>query len=106
MTSTRNYLRFTRLGTSTLSKRRTLESVSRHRRELHYMEGGEPTLPPIEMRERMYNVVRLIKIHSQMMNQDYKLKKNDVIKMGRVKHKVKAIHIIEKIKVREQKVAR
>jgi hypothetical protein len=70
------------------------------------MEGGEPTLPPIEMRERMYNVVRFLKVQSQMRKQDYQLKKNDVVKMGRVKLKVKAIHINDKIKVREQKVAR
>jgi len=27
-----------------------------------YLEGGEPTLPPYEMRERMYNVVRYLKM--------------------------------------------
>ena len=53
------------------------------------------------MRERMYNVVRFLKVQSQMRKQDYQLKKNDVIKMGRVKLKVKAIHINDKIKVRE-----
>lgn len=26
-----------------------------------YLESGEPTLPPIQMRERMYNVVRFLK---------------------------------------------
>ena len=70
------------------------------------MEGGEPTLPPIEMRERRYNVVRFLKVQSHVKKQDYQLKKNDVIKMGRVKLKVKDIHISEKLKLREQRIQR
>jgi hypothetical protein len=71
-----------------------------------YLEAGEPTLSPIEMRERMYNVVRFQKIISTKRKQDYLLKKNDIIKMGRVKIKVNQIHIKQRLKDREIRTKR
>jgi hypothetical protein len=70
------------------------------------LEAGEPTLPPVEMKERMYNVVRFLKLKDENTVQDYLLKKNDIIKMGRVKIKVKQIHIEDKVKLRHLKVER
>ena len=53
-----------------------------------YLEAGEPTLNPIEMKERMYNVVRYQNIITSKKKLDYLLKKNDIVKMGRVKIKI------------------
>ena len=36
-----------------------------------YLEAGEPTLPPVEMKERMFNVVRFLKVSKNMQAQDY-----------------------------------
>ena len=58
-----------------------------------YLEAGEPTLPPVDMVERMYNVVRFMQFKNDASSHDFLLKKNDIIKMGRVKIKVKHIHI-------------
>jgi hypothetical protein len=55
-----------------------------------YLESGEPTLPPIEMQERLYNAIRYQRHSSKKY--DHMLKKNDVIKMGRVKLKVHTIY--------------
>ena len=71
-----------------------------------YLEAGEPTLPPIEMRERMYNVVRFLKRNNNIIQQDYLLKKHDIIKMGRVKLKVKEIYSTKKIQARKIKEKR
>jgi len=60
------------------------------------LEAGEPTLNPIEMKERMYNVVRYQNIISSNKKLDYLLKKNDIIKMGRVKIKVAQTFIKQK----------
>jgi len=56
-----------------------------------YFESGEPMLPPHKMRERLYNVVRVLKEAPEMERRDYMLKKNDIIKTGRVKYRVKTI---------------
>ena len=58
----------------------------------NYLEFGEPTLKPHEMKERMYNVVRFLKVNQESTKQNYTLKKNDVIKMGRIKLKVREVH--------------
>lgn len=71
-----------------------------------YLEAGEPTLPPVEMCERMYSVVRFMQFKQDLGSHDFLLKKNDVIKMGRVKVKVKHIHNQNKVKVREQRQKR
>jgi hypothetical protein len=65
------------------------------------LEAGEPTLPPVEMCERMYNVVRFLQYKNEAGVHDFMLKKNDIIKMGRVKIKVKHIHNQDKVKLRE-----
>ena len=72
----------------------------------NYLENGEPTLPPFEMKERMYNVIRYLKQNSTKNKQDYLLKKNDIIKVGRVKLKVSTNFNNEKITLREKKAAR
>lgn len=72
----------------------------------NYLEGGEPTLTPYEMRERMYNVVRFMKIQDYRDNPEYLLKKNDVIKIGRVKLRVKVFHSTRKSKFNKKKVER
>ena len=72
----------------------------------NYLEGGEPTLPPFDMKERMYNVIRYLKHNTTKNKQDYLLKKNDVIKIGRDKLKVSTIYIKEKTERREQRVRR
>ena len=56
-----------------------------------YGENGEHLVPSSEMNEQMYLVVRSIMHHNQ--RQDYVLKKNDVIKLGRVKFKVRAVNL-------------
>jgi hypothetical protein len=71
-----------------------------------YLEAGEPTLPPCEMKERMYNVVRFLKMQNSMAVQEYQLKKNDIIKMGRVKLKIKLIHYSDKVKLRNMRLVR
>jgi len=65
-----------------------------------YLEAGEPTLPAVEMRERMYNVIRFIQFKNEEGVQDFVLKKNDIIKMGRVKIKIKHIHKKGKVELR------
>jgi hypothetical protein len=56
------------------------------------------------MQERMYNVIKYHRINQEPM--DYLLKKNDVMKMGRVKLKVKTIVNVEKNKEKEKKQKR
>mmetsp|Transcript_33032 Transcript_33032/g.50614 ORF Transcript_33032/g.50614 Transcript_33032/m.50614 type:complete len:116 (-) Transcript_33032:2366-2713(-) len=58
------------------------------------------------MRERMYNVVKYMKIPNSRHQSDYMLKKNDVIKMGRVKLRVKEIFIAGKARYRNRKKER
>ena len=61
-----------------------------------YFETGEPQLPPIDMKDRMYNVVRFLKEGENMKKQEYILKKNDIIKLGRIKLKVHRVFIQKK----------
>ena len=56
------------------------------------------------MQERMYNVIKYHRIGSE--NFDYLLRKNDVIKMGRVKLKIKNIVNVDKKKDKEMKQKR
>ena len=63
-------------------------------------------MPPFEMRERMYNVIRYLKQNSTKNKQDYLLKKNDVIKIGRVKLKVSQIYSKVKFENREKRIVR
>jgi len=58
------------------------------------------------MKERMYSVVRFLKNQNNVAALDYKLSKNDIIKMGRVKLKIKHIHIEDKVKIRNKKLKR
>lgn len=59
------------------------------------------------MHERMYNVVRFMNNGSGLnKKKDYLLKKNEVIKMGRVKLRVSAVYIQEKVKTRERRTKR
>lgn len=55
--------------------------------------GGavDNSLLPSEITERMFLVVRSLKQDDKKL--DYKLRKNDIVKLGRVKFKVKEIHI-------------
>lgn len=48
-------------------------------------------LPPKQMEERMFNVVKFLIIGNNENSQDYQIKKNDLLKMGRIKFKVKTI---------------
>lgn len=50
--------------------------------ECFYSDIGEQTLPPYDMCERLYLVVRSI-INEKNEHQDYELKKGDIIKVGR-----------------------
>jgi hypothetical protein len=43
------------------------------------------------MRERMFNIVRFLKAGPELKGRDYLLKKNDVVKMGRIKFKVQNV---------------
>lgn len=59
------------------------------------------------MHERMYNVVRFMNNGNGLnKRKDYLLKKNEVIKMGRVKLRVSAVYIQEKVKTRERRIKR
>ena len=71
-----------------------------------YLEAGEPTLNPIEMKERMYNVVRYQNIITSKKKLDYLLKKNDIVKMGRVKIKINQIFIKQKVQDRNDRIKR
>ena len=57
----------------------------------YYQENGEPMLPPKQMEERMFNVVKFLIVGNNEKSQDYQIKKNDLLKMGRIKFKVKAV---------------
>jgi hypothetical protein len=62
---------------------------------------------PNKMHERMYNVVRFMNNGNGLnKRKDYLLKKNEVIKMGRVKLRVSAVYIQEKVKTRERRIKR
>ena len=54
----------------------------------------------------MYNVLRFLKVQNNINVQDYQLKRNDIIKMGRVKLKIKLIHYAEKVKMRNLRIER
>jgi hypothetical protein len=56
---------------------------------------------PADITERMYLVVRSVKQGEKKL--DYKLQKNDIIKLGRVKFKVKEIRIKAKEDEKERK---
>lgn len=43
------------------------------------------------MEERMFNVVKFLIIGNNENSQDYQIKKNDLLKMGRIKFKVKSV---------------
>ena len=69
---------------------------------------GEQLLPPYDMCERMYLVVKSI-INDRNVHQDYELKKGDVIKVGRAKFLVRDINIKnknKKMKQKKEKIAR
>lgn len=66
----------------------------------NYQEGGDPLLPPYQMSELMFNVVKYQRINNDQV--DFLLKKNDIIKMGRVKLKVKNIVNVEKTKLKDK----
>lgn len=61
--------------------------------EMAYAESGEQLGDPIDTYEKIYLVVR--NISNRNVKQQYTLKKFDIIKLGRVKFKVKKIHIKE-----------
>jgi len=74
-----------------------------------YQEYGEPTLPPSQMRERMYHVIKHLKYSAgadaelaTYQKHNYLLKKNDIIKLGRVKLKVKSIYNKDRAQAREK----
>jgi len=72
-----------------------------------YKEEGEQSLPPLDMTEHMYLVVR--SIFDRGEKKEYILKKLDVIKLGRVKFRVKEISIasnLDKYKERKRKLER
>jgi len=52
--------------------------------ENFYSEQGEQMLPPYDMSERMYLVIK--QMIDKKVNQDYVVKKYDIIKLGRVKY--------------------
>lgn len=58
------------------------------------------------MQERLYTVVRFLQHKDSPAIKDYQLKKNDVIKIGRVKVKVKQIFSKDKAKQRKLKAER
>ncbi len=60
--------------------------------ENFYSDIGEQNLPPYDMCERLYLVVRSI-INEKNEHQDYELKKSDIIKVGRQKFYVRDINI-------------
>lgn len=59
-----------------------------------YSEQGEQLLPPYEMNERMYLVIKQIINHK--IKQEYFIKKYDIIKLGRVKYQVRAISLTKR----------
>ena len=61
--------------------------------ENFYGDLGEQLLPPYDMTERMYLVIKSIVDKNQ--RQEYEIKKHDIIKMGRVKFQVKGFNIIK-----------
>ena len=62
--------------------------------ENFYSEQGEQLLPPYDMSERMYLVIKQIIDHK--VNQDYEVKKYDIIKLGRVKYQVRDISLTKR----------
>ena len=62
--------------------------------ENFYSEQGEQLLPPNDMSERMYLVIKQIIDHK--VNQDYEVKKYDIIKLGRVKYQVRDISLTKR----------
>ena len=59
--------------------------------EMYKPDTGERILPPIEMNEKIYLIVR--SIANRNVKESYTLKKFDIVKLGRVKLKVKDIYI-------------
>lgn len=48
-------------------------------------------LYPNQMEERMFNVTKFLIVGNNKQSHDYLIKKNDVLKMGRIKFKVKSV---------------
>ena len=63
--------------------------------ENHYNEYGLQTLPPFEMAERMYLVIRSI-LNKGNIHSNYVLKIGDILKFGRTKILVRDINVVEK----------
>ena len=63
--------------------------------ESFYSEQGIQTLPPYEMCERMYQVVKSM-TDNGVEKQEYEIKKGDILKMGRTKLLVRDINIVSK----------
>jgi hypothetical protein len=62
--------------------------------ENFYSEQGEQLLPPYEMSERMYLVIK--QIIDNKVKQEYLIKKYDIIKLGRVKYQVRDIGLTKR----------
>ena len=72
-----------------------------------YLESGEPMLPANQMEERMFSVIKYMVVGTTNRSRDHKIQTNDVIKMGRIKFKVKKVHIKEEIELKmKQKLRR
>ena len=59
--------------------------------EMYKPDTGERILPLSEMNENIYLIIR--SIANRNVKQPYVLQKFDIIKLGRVKFKIKDIHI-------------
>ena len=76
-----------------------------------YSENGRANKEPVEMKERLYHAIRFLyagNAQRRLINDrnDTLLKKNDIIKLGRIKLKVKAIVSQKKIAYRHQLLMR
>ena len=58
-----------------------------------YQESGDPMLPPNQMEERMFSVIKYLVVGNNDRSQEYQIQTNDIIKMGRIKFKVKTVSI-------------
>lgn len=67
-----------------------------------YRETGEPVLPPNQMEERMFSVIKYSVVGSSTQSRDHKLQTNDVIKLGRIKFKVKLVSIKDEVDLKEK----
>ena len=66
-----------------------------------YAESGEQLQDPCDTFEKIYLIVR--NITDRNVQQQYDLKKHDIIKLGRVKFKVKQIYVRNLEEKRERK---